>query len=106
QTMKHVKPHSFRLPPTESTRTPQSVANNQRSNSRQRPTNVDTAGSGPRGASTQTQRPHKPPSHSDTLYPAGRKNSMKKPISLTVNGHRASHEVEPRLLLIHFLREH
>ena len=33
-------------------------------------------------------------------------NSMKKSISLTVNGKRASHEVEPRLLLIHFLREH
>ena len=31
---------------------------------------------------------------------------MKKPISLTVNGKRLSHEVEPRLLLIHFLREH
>ena len=31
---------------------------------------------------------------------------MKKSISLTVNGKRASHGVEPRLLLIHFLREH
>ena len=31
---------------------------------------------------------------------------MKKSISLTVNGKRASHDVEPRLLLIHFLREH
>ena len=31
---------------------------------------------------------------------------MKKSISLTVNGKRVSHDVEPRLLLIHFLREH
>ena len=31
---------------------------------------------------------------------------MKKPISLTVNGKHVTHEVEPRLLLIHFLREH
>ena len=31
---------------------------------------------------------------------------MKKTITLTVNGRRVSHEVEPRLLLIHFLREH
>ena len=30
---------------------------------------------------------------------------MKKQISLTVNGKRVSHEVEPRLLLIHFLRD-
>jgi aerobic carbon-monoxide dehydrogenase small subunit len=31
---------------------------------------------------------------------------MKKTISLTVNGKRGSYDVEPRLLLIHFLREH
>ena len=31
---------------------------------------------------------------------------MKKSISLSVNGRRVSQEVEPRLLLIHFLREH
>jgi aerobic carbon-monoxide dehydrogenase small subunit len=31
---------------------------------------------------------------------------MKKTITLTVNGKRGTHEVEPRLLLIHFLREH
>lgn len=30
---------------------------------------------------------------------------MKKLISLSVNGKRASHEVEPRLLLIHYLRD-
>jgi len=30
---------------------------------------------------------------------------MKKLITLTVNGKRVSHEVEPRLLLIHFLRD-
>jgi carbon-monoxide dehydrogenase small subunit len=30
---------------------------------------------------------------------------MKKLISLTVNGKRVSHEVEPRLLLIHYLRD-
>jgi carbon-monoxide dehydrogenase small subunit len=30
---------------------------------------------------------------------------MKKQISLTVNGKRASHDVEPRLLLIHYLRD-
>jgi aerobic carbon-monoxide dehydrogenase small subunit len=30
---------------------------------------------------------------------------MKKQITLTVNGKRVSHEVEPRLLLIHFLRD-
>lgn len=30
---------------------------------------------------------------------------MKQPITLTVNGKRVSHEVEPRLLLIHFLRD-
>jgi aerobic carbon-monoxide dehydrogenase small subunit len=30
---------------------------------------------------------------------------MKKLISLTVNGRRVSHEVEPRLLLIHYLRD-
>jgi len=30
---------------------------------------------------------------------------MKKQISLTVNGKRVSHEVEPRLLLIHYLRD-
>jgi aerobic carbon-monoxide dehydrogenase small subunit len=30
---------------------------------------------------------------------------MKRTISLTINGKRYSHEVEPRLLLIHYLRE-
>jgi aerobic carbon-monoxide dehydrogenase small subunit len=30
---------------------------------------------------------------------------MKRKISLTINGKRYSHEVEPRLLLIHYLRE-
>jgi len=30
---------------------------------------------------------------------------MKKKISLTINGQRYQHEVEPRLLLIHYLRE-
>jgi aerobic carbon-monoxide dehydrogenase small subunit len=30
---------------------------------------------------------------------------MKKTITLTVNGKRVSHEVEPRLLLIHYLRD-
>ena len=30
---------------------------------------------------------------------------MKKKISLTINGKRYQHEVEPRLLLIHYLRE-
>jgi carbon-monoxide dehydrogenase small subunit len=30
---------------------------------------------------------------------------MKQPISVTINGKRYSHEVEPRLLLIHYLRE-
>src|SRR5438046_9648651 len=30
---------------------------------------------------------------------------MKKKISLTINGKRHEHEVEPRLLLIHYLRE-
>jgi aerobic carbon-monoxide dehydrogenase small subunit len=30
---------------------------------------------------------------------------MKKLITLTVNGKRVSHEVEPRLLLIHYLRD-
>jgi len=30
---------------------------------------------------------------------------MKCPVSVTVNGVRRSHDVEPRLLLVHFLRE-
>ncbi|MGH9368671.1 MAG: (2Fe-2S)-binding protein [Thermoanaerobaculia bacterium] len=30
---------------------------------------------------------------------------MKLPVSVTVNGVRRSHEVEPRLLLVHYLRE-
>ena len=30
---------------------------------------------------------------------------MKKQINLTINGKRYSHEVEPRLLLIHYIRE-
>ena len=30
---------------------------------------------------------------------------MTKPITLTINGKRYSHTVEPRLLLIHYLRE-
>jgi carbon-monoxide dehydrogenase small subunit len=30
---------------------------------------------------------------------------MKCPVSITVNGSRQTHEVEPRLLLVHFLRE-
>jgi carbon-monoxide dehydrogenase small subunit len=30
---------------------------------------------------------------------------MKKKISVTINGQRHQHEVEPRLLLIHYLRE-
>ena len=30
---------------------------------------------------------------------------MTRKISLTVNGVRASHEVEPRLLLVHYLRD-
>ncbi len=30
---------------------------------------------------------------------------MKRAITLTINGKRYSHEVEPRLLLIHYLRE-
>ena len=30
---------------------------------------------------------------------------MKRPIALTVNGVRHEHEVEPRLLLVHYLRE-
>jgi carbon-monoxide dehydrogenase small subunit len=30
---------------------------------------------------------------------------MKVPVSVTVNGARRSHEVEPRLLLVHYLRE-
>ena len=30
---------------------------------------------------------------------------MKVPVSVTVNGVRRSHEVEPRLLLVHYLRE-
>lgn len=30
---------------------------------------------------------------------------MKKSITLTINGKKSSHEVEPRMLLIHFLRE-
>jgi carbon-monoxide dehydrogenase small subunit len=30
---------------------------------------------------------------------------MKLPVSITVNGARQSHEVEPRLLLVHYLRE-
>jgi carbon-monoxide dehydrogenase small subunit len=30
---------------------------------------------------------------------------MKCPVSITVNGSRHTHEVEPRLLLVHFLRE-
>ncbi len=30
---------------------------------------------------------------------------MKQPVSVTINGKRYSHEVEPRLLFIHYLRE-
>src|SRR5882757_6757987 len=30
---------------------------------------------------------------------------MTQPITLTINGNKYTHEVEPRLLLIHFLRE-
>ena len=30
---------------------------------------------------------------------------MKRPIAMTVNGARYEHEVEPRLLLVHYLRE-
>jgi aerobic carbon-monoxide dehydrogenase small subunit len=30
---------------------------------------------------------------------------MKHPVSITVNGVRRKHEVEPRLLLVHYLRE-
>jgi len=30
---------------------------------------------------------------------------MKLPVSMTVNGTRRSHQVEPRLLLVHYLRE-
>ena len=30
---------------------------------------------------------------------------MKFPVSITVNGPGESHEVEPRLLLVHYLRE-
>jgi carbon-monoxide dehydrogenase small subunit len=30
---------------------------------------------------------------------------MKQPVSVTVNGAERSHEVEPRLLLVHYLRE-
>ena len=30
---------------------------------------------------------------------------MKRTINLTINGKRHSHDVEPRLLLIHYLRE-
>ena len=30
---------------------------------------------------------------------------MKLPVSMTVNGQRRSHQVEPRLLLVHYLRE-
>jgi carbon-monoxide dehydrogenase small subunit len=36
---------------------------------------------------------------------SARQTPMKKKISLTINGHRYQHEVEPRLLLIHYLRE-
>lgn len=32
-------------------------------------------------------------------------NKAKRPITVTVNGQRFTHEVEPRLLLVHFLRE-
>jgi aerobic carbon-monoxide dehydrogenase small subunit len=34
-----------------------------------------------------------------------RKNTMTQSISVTINGVRHTHEVEPRLLLIHYLRE-
>jgi len=30
---------------------------------------------------------------------------MKNPVSITVNGRETSHEVEPRLLLVHYLRD-
>jgi aerobic carbon-monoxide dehydrogenase small subunit len=36
---------------------------------------------------------------------SGRQTPMKKKITLTINGQRYQHEVEPRLLLIHYLRE-
>src|ERR1700730_6824226 len=36
---------------------------------------------------------------------SARQTLMKKKISLTINGQRYQHEVEPRLLLIHYLRE-
>jgi carbon-monoxide dehydrogenase small subunit len=40
------------------------------------------------------------------LCPGGPKEEpMKVPVSVTVNGARRSHEVEPRLLLVHYLRE-
>jgi carbon-monoxide dehydrogenase small subunit len=40
----------------------------------------------------------------DIFYIAG-PTSMTQTITLTINGKRYSHEVEPRLLLIHYLRE-
>ena len=30
---------------------------------------------------------------------------MKHKVSTTVNGHKQEHEVEPRLLLVHYLRD-
>jgi carbon-monoxide dehydrogenase small subunit len=36
---------------------------------------------------------------------SARQTPMKKKITLTINGQRYQHEVEPRLLLIHYLRE-
>ncbi len=30
---------------------------------------------------------------------------MKLPVSIEINGHRYEHEVEPRLLLVHLIRE-
>ena len=60
--------------------------------------------SGAASRSPQPHNPEHPDPRFDTLIPLD-VNSMKKPISLTVNGKRVTHEVEPRLLLIHFLRE-
>ena len=30
---------------------------------------------------------------------------MKLPVKMTINGQSVSHEVEPRLLLVHYIRE-
>src|SRR5690242_17450077 len=48
--------------------------------------------------------PHRP-DFCVTLPPASGFIPMKKTISVTINGTLHSHEVEPRLLLIHYIRE-